>query len=227
MRGDRTTKLLLALIALGIWALTIFQVGIPVAGAESSATTTESAVAEPASTAAQADGSIGGDHTTRTVTGPAPLPLRWHVDYAGVQTGTWYNTYCTSLVVVRNLTGGVVRVQVEWFEFEGASLGYTQVDVIAGGRGVVVANQTDIKSHPFSGSYDSALGEFHGYANVHADDPRVHASANLICRDGTGSSTHIVAITSIGTSPVGSSREFFLAGSPGGWSPAVTGDRPE
>ena len=65
------------------------------------------------------------------------------------------------------------------------------------------------------------LDDFWGYASVHADDPRVHVSAYVICRDGTIGTTNIVGMTQIGTSPVGATMEYFQAGMPMNWAPPM------
>lgn len=204
MRNDRGTKVLLAVIALGVWALIIVQAGIPVADAESGSQRL----------ADQFPAKQGASRTP----GPATLPLRWHVDYVA-EANAIENTYCVTSVVVRNVTSTAVEAQVEWFVWDGSSKGYTQV-TLQPGRMRVVTSNNDISARPFSG-LSAEMSGFVGHANVHADDPRVHASAYFTCRDATGTSANLVAMMPIGTSPVGTTMEYFQAGMPATWAPPM------
>jgi hypothetical protein len=57
---------------------------------------------------------------------------------------------------------------------------------------------------------------------VHADDPRILASAAIVCRDAAGSgATNIEAMTDVATFPVGATMEYFQAGMPVSWTPPM------
>ena len=205
MRKGRSTITLLAIVTAALCAGTIAWVVAPVAGAESASE--------------QQDG-LSPNMQSRAVTpGPATLPLRWHVDYAIEATGG-FNTFCTTSVVTRNVTSASITTQVEWFDWVTGSLGYLEQTVPAGSMRVIAADG-EVLMWPVAGGLVSGLADFFGYANVNADDPRVHVSAYVICRDNTGVSANLVALTPVGTSPVGATAQYFQAGMPASWTPPM------
>jgi len=149
---------------------------------------------------------------TATVAGPAPQPLRWYVDFAVKSSNATYEAYCVTSVIGRNLSPSELTFQVEWFQNSG-SLGYNEYSIPAGSTGTVTTGFTPLP-YPFLWGVYSDLAVFTGYANVHADDPRVHVSAYMVCRDAPGTTGKIVGMTTVGVSPVGASAEFFQAGIP-------------
>ncbi len=142
------------------------------------------------------------------------------MDYVAYQDGTYSDAYCTSVIVMRNVGPDDITVQVEWFHLISGSLGHYEKLVPAGSSRNIVANNT-VRSRPFTGGASAGFAEFHGHANVHADDPRVHVSSYMVCRDETGASTNLLSVNSIGASPVGATLQYFQAGLPAEWTPPV------
>ena len=154
----------------------------------------------------------GVNARTPTIAGPAPQPLRWYVDFALKKSSDTYDTYCVTSVIGRNLSPSELTFQVEWLDDTG-SLGYNECLIPAGRTRTVTTGFTPL-SYPFLWGVYSDLTEFTGNANVHADDPRVHVSAYIVCRDAPATTGKIVGMTTVGVSPVGASAEYFQAGIP-------------
>jgi hypothetical protein len=201
----RSTIILLAVVTAALCMGALAWVVAPVAGAESAS--------QPQ------DGLLPQVQASERIPGPAPLPLRWHVDHAVNMEG-YVNTYCATSIVVLNVTSAPVLTQVEWFDNTTGSVGYLEATVPAGRMRVFM---TDVDVYPvIVGGIGLGMDFFVGNANVHAKDPRIHVSAYITCRDGTGiGSANVVALTSVGTAPVGATAEFFQAGMPASWTPPM------
>jgi hypothetical protein len=135
------------------------------------------------------------------------------VDYVTYQEGTYSDAYCTSVVVMRNVGPNDITFQVEFFDYISGSMGYYEKVVSAGDSRNIVANNT-VRSRPFTGGASALFSEFAGHATVHADDPRVHVSSYIVCRDGTGQPTNILSVSYVGGCPVGATADYFTAGMP-------------
>lgn len=156
-------------------------------------------------------------------TGPATLPLRWRLSYAmqsDISATGSEGTFCGTAVIVLNTTSASVDAQVEWFH-TGGSVGYTPVTIPAHSmKGWWSDSSPRLAPIKHSGAV-SGTGFLIGYATVHAEDPRVVASAYLVCREAATGDTPVAAMTTIPTIPVGTSAEFFRAETSPAWTPPV------
>jgi hypothetical protein len=218
MRSDRYTKVVLTIIAVGLWALMLTEIGLADLTAQAEAT-----AAPPSSSALQDSKKPSGD--AGPVRAPtATLPLRWRVAWAVERSVD--TTHCGTAIVVTNSSNSTVDVQVEWFNYAGSSHGLHQRSIDGMSQNVWVTGTAisgpDTDYRPFE--YDSLanipdiLG---GYARVHANDPRIQVAAFQYCRDGTGITKDIMSITNIPAFPVGATAEYFQAGMPATWTPPM------
>jgi hypothetical protein len=120
-------------------------------------------------------------------------------------------TFCSTVVSVRNLTEAAVTVEVECYEWTSVSKPI-RTRLIPANRQFQFASDNEINIAPFSPENVANLPRMDGYARVHASDPRILTTANLVCRDGTASDTKLVFIGLIPAIAVGSTTEFFRAG---------------
>ena len=221
MRQDRYTKTVLTIIAVGLWVLTLIEIGGPVPSAQAHPTR------EQAPQLPQAGGPMLPSGEARSDFGTSTKPLRWRVLVAR-QTTAIANTICGTVVSVQNLAPQVVTVDVEWIWISGpvgGSKGLTTV--VLGGPGItnVVWTSIDVDLNPINGNGGvTNTGEFTGWANVHATDPRIHAAAHIICRDAAGftGTQNLTSIVFVPAVPVGATAEFFTAGMPGMGTPLIT-----
>ena len=224
MRTDRTLKFLLAMIVVSLWALTLTQVGTPVAGAAESAQPLDETPAMGASRQSAAPGAKQADPNPGISKAPtSPLPLRWRVSWATLVTGTSY-TYCGTAVIVTNTTNAGIDVDVEFMKDNGTSAGRASETITAYGNytAITVGPSLTVNVGPYFYDDHIATGDFSGYALVGGDDPRIMVSAFQFCRSSTGYSGAIVrSHTNIPAFPVGASAEFFQAGLPTRWAPRV------
>lgn len=148
----------------------------------------------------------------------ATTPLRWRIPWATVEIGT-FATLCTTAINVRNLADATVNVEVEFFSTSGTLLENVAGAVAAGAvENWLPDGQSNINAAPFAAAANSGTtGDFEGYANVHADDPRILVSAHILCRNSTADplQSEIVAITNEPAFPVGATLQFFQAHAPG------------
>jgi hypothetical protein len=230
MRGDRTLKFLLVLIAAGLWALTLTQAGMPVAGAEESAHLSASPPAALSSSQAGAPGSKQIDKTTSGPKAPtSTYPLRWRVAWATIETGTT-DTYCGTAVIVTNTTTASIDVDVEFMKDDGSSAGRAlhTLGAYENYTAITVGSSLTINVGPYWWDDQVASPDFSGYALVGANDPRIMVSAFQFCRSSTGYSGAIVrSHTNIPAFPVGATAEFFQAVMPmAGPPPAAIVEEP-
>ena len=115
---------------------------------------------------------------------------------------------------MRNLTNSLVNVEVEWLSFLDSSLAVRPQGVAPRQTLTWVADD-EVAPSPFVFFDDANLADFDGFATVSADDPRITASAFLLCRDGPGTGTNITTMTNIPAYPVGATLNLFQATMPG------------
>ena len=231
MRSDRYLKAVLTVIAVALCVLALPQMetaevmaayGQPELAAEGQEIGARSASGQQA-------GMSLVEESRATTQGPATLPLRWHVTHAVEMNGGLANTYCATTVLANNMTSSSVGAQVEWFDHSGSSLGYSSGTVLSK-RSFAFFADTDINPQPFLflDNTSADLGDFAGYATVHADDPRIMVSAYLVCRTGSGWSAALLGIMPIKAFPVGATMEIFQAAIPAtGTPPVVVPEVPE
>lgn len=140
------------------------------------------------------------------------LPLRWRVATAVEDTGS--NAYCTTVINVTNATDAIVSVEVEWHDDISGSLLVVSSSVSAFDQHTFVADDQVFYS-PWVANVVAGLADFDGYALVAADDPRIFVHAAVICRDGLGGGTNVVALYDSPVFPVGTTADYFQAGAPG------------
>jgi len=216
MQTDRATKVLLALIAAGLWIPVLSQLDISEARATSA----------PVVASSEADW-LASDETG---SGPLPpasaLPLRWRVAQLSEMEGVGGGS-CMTFIKVQNLSGSSVSVDVEMYGFGGSFLENISASVSTSGTGWWATDDV-IKPEPFKVDHSADLANFYGgYAKVFADDPRILVSAYHLCRTGTGPSSELISIDSIPSYATGASMEFFQAGMPTmAGDPSVAGPEP-
>ena len=212
MTIDRTTKLLLAALVVGVWALAVPQFKIQEFHAG------PSPVLGP-------DG-VEARHQPVSEAIPMPRaassskPLRWRIAVAQEVVGAT-GVNCITLIHVANPGSSAVSVDVEWFNASGSTEALRTASVSAyTSKSFVTDDQ--VNPAPFFQSNTADLENFSsGYANVNADDPRIVVSAYLICKDGIGTS-NLVSMSLVPAYPMGATAEYFQAGMPADWSPPAS-----
>jgi hypothetical protein len=222
MRSDPYTKVVLTVIALGLWALTMTQLETPHVMAASEQSRPVVSDGAPEDKPSQSVQVIEGP--TRLAAAPtSTLPLRWRVSWIGLYAGA-SDTYCSAAVVVTNASTSDVAIEVEWVTDYGGSMALDSNTAQPYRSRVFGLDQTSVSvnERPWVFSTETVTSSFHGYALVTADDPRIIVSAFQYCRSGTGSSgPTIVAQTNIPAYPVGATAAYFQAGLPVNWTPPM------
>jgi hypothetical protein len=217
MRIDRATKVLLAFIAAGLWAL-VFSLGGPaefLSPAEASASgSSGSAYRAPQKMDAE---------RARPRTPTATLPLRWRIPTAFENVNS-NATFCTTVVSVLNATASPINVEVEWLHWGGTSQALRPKQLPASQLLHWVSDH-QINIWPYFPDDDAGLVGFAGYVNVHADDPRILVTAVMMCRDDTFATplAKIRVHDTIPAFPVGVTMEYFQAGMPATSTPPTVG----
>ena len=211
MRSDRYTKVVLTVIAVCLCVLTLAEIDLPDPTARAEASFVDS----------PATGAQGSQKPVGEATGPkAPtstLPLRWRIPTAFEHTGS-AETYCSTVVSVRNLTASSVSVEVEWFQWNGSTDKLRPMTVPAQ-QMLQWATNNNIVLLPYYADDDALILGLVGYANVNADDPRILVTATVLCRDGTSGASKILSQDELPAFPVGATMDYFQAGMPAGWTP--------
>lgn len=211
MQKDLYNRVVLGLIAAGLWALAFTQLELPQARA---------AGGGPVAVSARATLTVGAAVQGR--------PLRWRVGYAShVNDGDAGDNECRTVISLLS-AGPEVDVDVDFFDDNVILLTTETFTVPAGGsRVVITAGGGDGgNSIPFLFDVNAFTGEFlNGFALVRADDPRIQVAAFLNCKvDGvSGEGQDVRSTASIPAYPVGDSVAYFQAEIPrSGESPPVT-----
>lgn len=213
MRTDRYTKVVLTIIAIGLWALTMTQFELPEAQAGT--------------------GQIEQERQERRDTEPAtphaPVstkPLRYRIPYARHRnTTTPGYPDCMTAVSIVNVGPASTYVDVEFFNGAGTSLGIGTL-LVDPGEPDVSDTDTGVESTPIFINQYVGTGSFDGYALVNSDDPRIVVTAMMRC--GENDAPVPSTINSIPAFPVGATAEYFQAGMPSTWTPPmVTPELPE
>lgn len=207
MHTDRHVKSILAIIATGVWILILTQISLPATAARAEAAESGSFL----SPAGLGEESGGGPPPQQRFW--ATYPLRWRVSAIQENVDAANATFCSTVVSVRNLTDVALTVEVEWYEWTGVSKAI-RTRLIPARREFQFASDNEINLRPYVPENDANLVNMNGYASVHSDDPRILASANLVCREGTASDAKLLVVRGIPTSAVGSTMELFRAGMP-------------
>jgi len=212
MRQDRYAKIALTLLTVGVWVLALAQLESP---ARADGTIAGAVAAGPVSAVApQAEQGKRGPSPASPPPAAAPTstkPLAWRVAWAH-ETIIGTSLRCSTAVIVTNTGNSLVYVDVEWFDFLGASLALKTADVAALTQRVFTTGLSASDQYP-SGSI-ADVGAFKGYANVNSDDPRIMVAAFQYCR-GWDNSRPFAHQTNIPAYPVGTTAAFFVAGMPG------------
>lgn len=203
MARDRYLKLVLTVIAVALSVIALAQVDAP------RAVTAAEVVEESSGNAA--------------IQATSTLPLRWRIPFARhVNSATAGNMDCATVVSVVNFGPDDITVEVEFFDFSGASQGLTNRTQPTGNPDLHLTNN-DVDIIPFALDASAATGLFDGYALVFADDPRIFVGAYLVCHEEGGSGDFPATVTNLSAFPVGQTLSYFRAGMPGmAPSPAVT-----
>jgi len=217
MGSDRITKVLIAMIALGIWALTMTQVGTPVSTVHASATPHLA----PEASSAPGLPSAGEGQTVRAST--SSLPLRWRVRYAMLLDNN--ESDCVTVINVHNLAPSSTTVDVQWLDTDSLSVALRSQALAPGKHLNLIpmfsGGSIDSSSDPFIYvDWVEVLGNFEGSARVFSDDPRVSVTAFLKC-DTSPSDSDPSSIAHIPCDPIGATMEYFQAGMPADWPPPM------
>jgi len=210
MQPDRYTRIFVTLIAIGLWALVVSQLGSPIgdvhAGVPSS----------PPRAAERLPGSGYSPPGSVSVVRAAPstLPLRWRIRSAVLM--EYLTVDCTTIISVRNLAPTSTNVDVDWID-DTTTLIATSTSSLAPGYvqhfSITNTADTGTNTHPFLVLWASATTNFQGFAEVYATDPRISAAAFLRC-DTEDADENPNTIASIPADPVGPTMEYFQAGMP-------------
>lgn len=141
------------------------------------------------------------------------LPLRWRIAAAVEHTVSAND--CTTVLDVTNATDAAVSVEVEWLDDFTGSLAVVPSTIPAFEQHTFLADD-EVSTFPWLhlGGLVADLDDFDGYALVAADDPRIFVHAAIICRDDAAT-PNIVGLYGSPVFPVGTTADFFQAGSPG------------
>jgi hypothetical protein len=217
MRTDRVTKLLLALIAAGLWVLILSSAGLPEMAARA-----EASFAPSSKSAHQQQKSLAGS-TGGPKAPTSTLPLRWRIP-TSFEDLFYDETYCSTVVSVTNPTTITINVEVEWITYFGYTAALRPMAVAAEEMLQWATNNLiNLRPNYADDSTNLAAGPavFLGHANVNADDPRILVTATLVCRDGTAAGAKIIVQNEIPAFPVGATAEFSQAGMPATWTPPM------
>ena len=220
MRTDRYTKVILTIIAVALCVIALPRL--------------ETSEVEAASGRPEAVAAVGSQQAGQDVSPIPPTagaesrevatstkPLRWRVSNAFHDVDSDHSI-CGTVVSVRNVAAASVPVDVEWFDFNGNSIALSTLTIPSGDMNVFWTN-ANVQLEPFtaSGIASNTVDFQGGWANVNANDPRILASAAIVCRDVAGQdASNLEAMVNVPTFPVGATAEFFTAGMPDTWTPA-------
>jgi hypothetical protein len=218
MRNDRGTKVLLAMIAIGLWGLLLSQAN-PVDLAHPAEAAVVSTSAAPLEEQMVPPASVLGPVAAVTATSTATQPLRWMIPTIS-EDGAQNDSFCSTVVTVRNLTPNTVDIEVEWIDWSATKFVLRPLSVPSQRLRHWVTDDL-INIRPYYQGDTADLGLWRGYANVHASDPRILVSGAMLCRDGTAAGAKILANRGIASYPVGSTLEYFQAGMPSAWAPLM------
>jgi len=220
MRSDRYTKVVLTIVAVCLSALTLMGIGLP------DFTTEAEATVAPASVPEHQDLKKPGGGAGVVRAPAATLPLRWRIPTAS-EVEDVNGTSCSTVVAVRNLTAGTANVQVEWITWEGNSEALRPMALPAEQLMYWATNDV-VDPRPYWDDDDADITFLIGYANVHADDPRILVTATVLCRDGIAAGAKILSLNELPAHPVGATAEYFVAGTPATRTPPmVVAESPE
>jgi hypothetical protein len=219
MRNDRMTKVLLALIAAGLWSLTMTQLETPEVMAADTA--------EIPVVSTRADESYS---QTSAAIPAATDPLRWRVSLAANQNPDSDNANdCATAISVLSVAPNSTDVTVVFYSNAAGFLASRKETLASkgtlafstsGGNGISGTRGVLKPDHRV------ATGNFtRGFAQVHAGDPRVIVSAFLEChrdrRDSWSQTNAYRGVANIPAYPVGATAQYFIAGMPASWTPPM------
>jgi hypothetical protein len=136
----------------------------------------------------------------------AGWPLRYYVP--GVQEAiNVNNTFCSTAMVVATPFGApAMSFEIEIYDDTGATQTVQSwATSLAGARWVLVTD-SEIKAPFDSVDFDMDLGNFTGFATIHANTPGLFITAYEYCRSGTGALDQLVSMNAIEVYPVEASR---------------------
>jgi hypothetical protein len=228
MSTDRTTKVLLALVAVALWVSILSQMGPSSVAADPSVAPEEGGALARQQAGAVQSLQAPGEEYLATSQDAAPravtLPLRWRVTLAAhLHTDTAGSDECFTALVFQTVGSTSVAVEVEFFDNFGSSLGMTSTTVAPGDTtNLRTDSGGSVAPAPFTTNAFVSTGNFSGgFAHVHADDPRIILGAFYRCReDGMGGGMRSFSV--IPSIPVGATADFFRAGMPATSAPYVT-----
>lgn len=191
---DCSLKLVLTVIAVALSVIALSLVDVPLLA---------SAVA-----LAESPTGVSPEEATST------LPLRWRVPLARHKNSSIAGTLdCGTVVSVVGFAPNSINVDVEFFHSQGVSAGLAS-RTLAPTKSATFVSALGVSLTPFSGESANTPG-FTGYALVFANDPRIFVGAYLICTEDSVSGTSFPrSITNLSAYPVGTTAQFFQAGTP-------------
>jgi hypothetical protein len=206
MATDRFTKVVLTVLAIGVWALAIAYSGTPtvLANAANEVTPGTSSLEpvsnEPAVEAAPA----------------ATYPLRWYISLVHHEVASG-SVDCKTVVMVVNLHNSSVNAEIEFYDDTGSVLASRSDTIAAGATYYVGTDQlTGPGEYPQTGDH-----LIPGHGRVYASHPNIIALNFIECPTGA------VSVTSY---PVGATLDYFQASLPAAGGiplPAEIVERPQ
>ena len=218
MRPDRYTKVVLTVIAIGLWGLMLTGVDLPDLTARVEAT-----VALPSASASQAGQSgstkLDGAEQSPRLPPQATLPLVWIVPYVHESNGV-NGAYCSTAIILQNYTSSSLGMpEVEWLDDYGNSLGITDSFFLSPGVRATIVADDEVSPFWTVVDVDKNLANFTGSVKVHGD-PRLSVAAFEWCRSAAGTAA-LVAVNNLPAYPVGAALQYFRAGMPATWTPPM------
>jgi len=187
MAQDRYTKVVLTVLAVGVWALALAQAGTP------------AVLAEAVDGAASIDTPTGSVSLEASKSGVpfASHPLRWYMPLVlhVVDTGT---LECQTTIGVINLNTSSVAVEIDFINASGTVLTTEASTVVAGG--LFAVGTKELSQYPNTGTL-----EMDGHARIYADHPNIIPINYIDCAGGDVSMT---------PQAVGATLDLFRAGVP-------------
>jgi len=220
MRPDRYTKVVLTIIAVALCVIALPRLETSEVMAASGQPEAVAAISRQQPGQDVSPIPPNAEAESREVA-TSTKPLRWRVSNAFHDVDS-NSSICGTVVTVRNAAPAGVSVDVEWFNNLGISEGLSTQSIGPGNIRVFWTNN-NVQLVPFTAIGTTAsTSDFSGWANVNADDPRVLASAAIVCRDVAGqAASNIEAMVNVATFAVGATMEFFQAGMPATWTPPM------
>jgi hypothetical protein len=191
MLQDRYTKVVLTVLAVGVWALALAQAGTPAVLAEAADGAAAAAIAETTSGAVAAEAESSGAPFTS-------YPLRWYIPLV-LHVVESNSLECETTVGVVNPNSFSVSVLIQFYA-AGGSLLRTESSAVAAGALYQVSTSEMAPQYPATGTVT-----VDGHARIQADHPNILPINYIDCVGGDISTMPLA---------VGATLDLFKVGIP-------------